>query len=251
MKKITNLLVFFVSFLVASCFNIHTKTRTPEVSLVKHLNNSTVILWRGSGNEYNTLCTGVWISDSQILTARHCVEALLTPKVILTDQGLEIKLPGIKDIPGVIVPYSNYSERNDEFNFNKKPHFAVAIAYSSMADLALLAPVSSDTNHEIAVLSSTMPEPGEKVHVIGHTVGMTYNYTVGVMSRTFETDNLGYNFTALHLSVIIGPGNSGGGAYDSDGKLLGICSQYGTRVAGIGLFVSIQDILDFLAENKN
>lgn len=88
-------------------------------------------------------------------------------------------------------------------------------------------------------------EVGEAIYVIGHPVGI-FNWTVtfGHVSKPAHRAqrlNVGLSMTAMrppiHLSVVVYPGNSGGGAFDKDGNLVGIV-QAGMR-GGPGLSFAV------------
>lgn len=249
MNKINNLLVFFVAFLIGSCFNLHIENPNQEqnVKLVRQLNNSTVMLLTKDSDDgaYRTICSGVWISKNRILTARHCIESQIRQEM---PSGFEFLAPppDITKIPGVVMGYANYADLDQKYTSLNKPKFAVAIAYHPVSDLAVLSTIQDDYNHNFVSLSHVNPEPGQKLHVVGHTIGMAYNYTSGSMSRIMEVSRFSGKFTALHISVVIGPGNSGGGAFDEQGNLVGICSMYRTNFSGMGFFVDIETVREFL-----
>lgn len=240
-----------------------------QESLIKHLSNSTaVLLIPGDDSKFIGSCAGVFVAPQRILTAKHCLEPYLPYKkvdisstdasellkiLILIDQQapelekLEMFQKDWSKIDSIQVPIKLYSQLNDSFyeNQNPSPYRAVLIATDSNNDLALLK-VTNPIKHEYVTIANKNIFLGQKIHVIGHPASLEYTYHQGFVSgerfRLFEEKMQHY----LQVSSAIFNGNSGGGAFDAQGNLLGICSIYLKEVPQISYFVHINEIKKFI-----
>lgn len=95
-------------------------------------------------------------------------------------------------------------------------------------------------------------EQGEKIYVIGHSLGLDYSISDGLVSgkRKFKTiDKKAKNNTELYqISAPISPGNSGGPAFDSKGNLIGVSTfTYGLKLKGqnINFTITNKELLSF------
>jgi S1-C subfamily serine protease len=90
------------------------------------------------------------------------------------------------------------------------------VKQSKESDLMLLVPTIDITPTFYVELADKEPEVSEKFKVIGNPMGLNdiYHEAIVVKYQTKYMIGLGRSYF----------GNSGGGAYNSDGKLVGICS---------------------------
>ena len=95
--------------------------------------------------------------------------------------------------------------------------FEIAVEYSDpVLDIAFLL---ADVDWlPIAEISTANPPVGTAVFAIGSPRGLTNTLSNGIVSGRREFSGL----PALQMSASIAPGSSGGGLFDSTGKLLGI-----------------------------
>lgn len=164
------------------------------------------------------MCAGVWIGDEWILTAKHCT----------TDDDDE----PVKGISYITDP-------------GTRTEYQATVAYrDEKYDLALLMALTRPV-HQWASVAKQHAPVGAAVHIVGHPAGLYWTYMTGQVA--------GYHFTmapladtgpVLQVQAPIYFGNSGGGAFDDDGQLVGICS-FGTRLPGEGFFVSVETINAF------
>lgn len=216
---------------------------------VEHLFRSTVTLLypNKETGEYRTICAGAWVSETKILTARHCAEAFLSNDVY-TLFGLKVDLD---KMIGIQIPYSNYEERDQVFKLDgiEQPHQAMVIGYDPDTDLALLE-TAEMTDHEILSLEGLEPKIKQKVQIVGHPSGIKYTYFEGIVSNPKRSMAMFYDdgkpHYVLHITSFVSPGNSGGPAADLDGNLLGICSYMVPRATGSSFFIRGEEIKDFL-----
>lgn len=168
-------------------------------------------------------CTGVWVSDDQILTAAHCVDE--------HPLGDGIDYAVSKDIskePVLVLP-------------------AKLVALDADHDLALL---KSDKPHgsAYAVLADHVTQ-GERAHTMGQPLGALWSYSVGVVAavRTADIDDTGAKLW-VQTTAPTSPGNSGGGLYNDAGELIGIAhGAYTGRAQNMNWYVHPQYIKAFLS----
>jgi hypothetical protein len=138
----------------------------------------------------------------------------------------------------------------------------VAVRISKRYDLAL-ARVKCSLPGVPAVLAPRPPDLGETVYVLGHTLGKPYTLTKGIVSSTHRQLRIGTK-SRFHMQVSAQSlgGNSGGPAFDSRGRLIGVLSggpfapvwtPFGrdmmrmVMVPHMALCVPLQHIRNFLA----
>lgn len=197
------------------------RTQEEQKAFIQNLENRTVALIglndMGSVKPY---CSGVWLNESSILTAAHCIK---DPSLVL------------------------YASKED-FN-SEELKAALVIKISEKDDLALLfAPLGGGKSRSIPLKISHDPWLGQKLHILGHPVGMWWTYTPGVVGSTvmrqFDEDKT----PAFQVSSAAWFGNSGGGAFDDDGNLIGICSWLNSAGPNLTFFVPPSAIREFIKE---
>ena len=191
---------------------------------VRDIREKTVALVQQS-DEGNFLpyCSGVWVGQIEIVTALHCVvdeDMNVTGKVIYRVSELD-KVGG-----EAVLKY---------FDFEN--------------DLVLLSATGDTTpSHGIATLASEAWQ-GQNVMIVGHTGGLWWTYTEGVVSsiRT-ATGDLGNQRILIQVSGPIWYGNSGGGVWDEKGRLLGISSMISGNIPNVGFFIHFKHINDIIRQ---
>ena len=102
-------------------------------------------------------------------------------------------------------------------------------------DLAVLsAPVLTKKNIlPMEMLTSTVPQ-GSKVFAVGNPQGLYWSYTEGVVSglRTRRRDGL--DLEIYQTQTPINYGNSGGGLYSMNGRLIGVNTWTGDKAVSEG-----------------
>lgn len=203
---------------------------TPShVDMATTLASKTVALVRSTSNtDVRAYCTGVWVSDSTILTAAHCV------------RGGEIG-----DVLDYVVRADVYAPGDDEVRDSIKPHGAIITAVDVGHDLALLRALVSPP-HGFALLSLEPIQPGMRVYSMGHPLGLWYSFSSGDVSAVRFEDGLSAPTLMIQTTTPISPGNSGGGLYDEWGMLVGVCHATYTRGQNANLFIHRQYITAIL-----
>jgi S1-C subfamily serine protease len=225
MKKFVALmcLAFFGS---ATCSGQH-PTESPKYgkkAMVERLQKTTVALvLPDDEGGLHAYCSGVWVGPNTVLTAKHCIE----------------------DRP--IVGYETLGDTHD-----KIPKLGVVVAVEEDNDLALLK-VDPKTmpEHPVALLGEEV-WTGEHVNIVGHTTGYWWTYIEGVVSSSelHEMVSKGRRPYAMQVSSPAWFGNSGGGAFDDEGKLIGISSWISVKAPNVSFFVHRSMIKDFLEKYR-
>jgi S1-C subfamily serine protease len=126
------------------------------------------------------------------------------------------------------------------------------LAIDAEHDLALISAENIPVNHPIAtVLNTQTIHDGDRVHIVGHTIGLWWTYCEGNVSSMWANIKgpTGIEVQALQISSPAWFGNSGGGAYDERGNLIGIASWVTTRAPNISFFVHHDEIVTFLQKH--
>ncbi len=230
--------IFFGSFffLVGCCSSVvtqsakekpsmseHEKVRSAQVQSAKKIRNLTVALTNLDPLKPEIHCSAIWIKPGMLLTANHCVD------------------------PNELITYMTFDEINDS-SF----HLAVVKGYDDVNDLALLlVDPSTEPQHEVASITNEIIEPGEEVNIMGHTVGLGWTFSKGYVSSIRSNLKNPFEDAAEKVIQISSPawlGNSGGGAFDSEGHLVGLCSYISTGAPFLTYFVHKNAIVKFLAK---
>lgn len=143
--------------------------------------------------------------------------------------------------------FLNHSDAIDEEVAQDKVWIGVVEKFDKELDLATVKPLGETSSHRIAKIIQEPINAGQLLHIVGHTVGITWSYSRGYVanSRKIEGPNA-VVINTIQASAPVWKGNSGGGAFDSDGHLVGICSWIDTRAPNISFFIHHDEILKFL-----
>jgi hypothetical protein len=250
MNKI--LLGLMVLIIAVGCGS-NVKTREPS-SLVRHIGNSTIALMvvgSVSHDEPRPYCSGVWVGTNAILTANHCVEAAWKMEMKRKIMQMEEKaaeaaishwltMSHVEHLGLVVIGTPiYYSSVGDVDEVGKSPYalrLGTVAVVDPTHDLALI--IVSGTNlpaHDIAVVADENPGIGERLHIVGQPRGLYWSYIEGVVSayRKSLPENRSI-VTEVNELDVVGPymqvsgpvwyGNSRGGAFDTEEKLVGIAS---------------------------
>ncbi len=197
--------------------------------LIENIKDSTVAFVILKNDQYKAYCSGVWISKNYILTAAHCVR----------DDDEE----NVKDIKLDIATYGDLKESKIS-----KAYRAKIIAENKKVDLALVK-CDDDIKHSFVYLSKMALFTGDDVHIIGHPAGYIYTYVPGAISvlRRMKLPS-GIQDTMMQVTAAVYFGNSGGGAFDRNGNLIGIAS-FISKVPLMSFFVHPETIEKFVNAN--
>lgn len=256
------LLWLFVLCGCVATINQVPKQQPSGPELAKQLANETVALvfivpskspkWN---DKVYVFCTGVYVSETTILTAAHCVQgfAHMTngKKETAEEEAKVIELPA-----HMRIPFSVPSEIVSPGRYPKtKPHAAEVIYSNSRQDLALLRIVQDDTLpiHSFVKLAQTNPPVGSKVEAMGNIERQYFSYREGVISAYRETmlyaGEKDIDGPFLQASILVSHGDSGGPLVDDNGALLGIASFINGEAAGLVYYIHRETIGSVLKAN--
>lgn len=195
------------------------------------------------------VCSGIWVDQTHILTAAHCVEKELPADLQkLFPDDVKIKVNPMSQP----VDYEVFDDMNQgELEDLSKKRTALVVGYAPQYDLALLAaPVPP--KHTVVNLGAPNLQVGTTTRVVGHTMTMGWSYMEGPISMTRFTQ-AGDSFpTKVHLVQISVPawsGDSGGGAFDSQGNLIGVALFVFKKAPNLTFFIGREEINSFLVSN--
>lgn len=122
-----------------------------------------------------------------------------------------------------------------------------------ISDLAIIKIVSPVELTPVTVADSSKLKYGQGLAVAGNPLGLGFSVSFGSVScPDRNTGDIGGNL--IQLDVSVNPGNSGGGAFDTEGNLIGVVvsKASGTSVDGIGYAIPsnrmlsvVNDLLKF------
>lgn len=242
----------------------------PQLNMAERLQRSTVALvhWTGKDSDGDKViiadpmdvlkyedpvlkpyCAGVWITKDAFVTAAHCVDDIGEP---IERQTLRQKM-GTAIWKGLGFPpwnpigqetiYSAFGDISDsEVVKLRVTHPCRIMSYDAEHDLAWIQalPDSVDPIPEhLTVKIAETARIGEDIDIMGHTTGLWWSYTrgwIGAVRPNYDIDSDDEKPADLiQVSANIWHGNSGGGAFNQRGELLGIVSEVRRVVNGAGV----------------
>lgn len=195
-------------------------------NIITEIESSTAALVKEVESEEVPYCAGVWVDTTHLLTALHCVVNEPNFAVLIKTKSM--------------------------FDNTTSPTQGVVVNGNVRVDLALVEVSYRVPLHGIARINTSKPVQGDHVHVIGHTAGYPWTYTEGSISsyRKSMRGPTGEKLAVVQVSGFVWMGNSGGGAWNSEGELVGIASWIDSRVSGVAFFISGEEIKHFLQEKQ-
>jgi S1-C subfamily serine protease len=171
-------------------------------------------------------CTGVWVGVDEILTAAHCVND-------------EEKKPWKGPVGD---PVTYVIKKDIDISENAIYHDSRVIAFDNSVDLALIQAEGVIPTHLVTLLPTELPAIGEIVYQVGHPHKLYWSFSSGEVSAYRHSGEIG---DVIQANISIWYGNSGGGLFDRDGKLIGICSRK-LEIPSMGYYVHLDSIKRFL-----
>jgi len=216
-----------------------------DEQIARHVQDATVALLVGPNGDKAPYCGGVWIDDKHILTAAHCAE-VLGRTIFSIDEEQDY------NAVGDIAMFLNTSDIKDGIIPQDFTWIGVVKKIDKEHDLALIQSISATSYHTIAVLALKDVKAGDPLHIVGHPIGLAWSYTKGYIAsiRNALGPVLGQHpisAKVIQASAPIWVGNSGGGAFNSDGHLVGLCSWITLRAPNIAFFIHRDELKKFLS----
>lgn len=208
----------------------------PDPTALADMTPSLVLL--DPGDPAWSYCSAVWVAQDKILTAHHCV-------------GVESKRTETKNEIGLRVYFTLRSEYTGVYQDPLHIHAATVLKTDRLHDLALLQTEEAFIIHPVAPLAAATPAVGDDLWFMGHPKGLTWTLAKGWVAAYREADFAPIDFEKLGPFLQAGAptvykGNSGGGAFNDHGELVGIAS-FMLGSPGSLFYVHLSTIKSFLA----
>lgn len=162
---------------------------------------------------------------------------------------------------GYIVTNAHVVESNDKTeieieNFKKEKikNFTIVKCYKKDIDLCLIK--TNVSPKSFFKLNNKDFERGENIYVIGHSLGLDYSFTDGLISgvRTYKdvSKDSKQNTKLYQISAPISPGNSGGPIFTKDGSLVGVSTfVISAKVAqNLNFSITNKELAKYFKEKK-
>lgn len=245
MKKIYALLLMIVML----CGCVTSRELTTKVPLhIDDLDNKTVaFVMLDRDGDRSPFCTGVWVSQTVILTAWHCISG----RIKLLNDTSESEVPLTTET--VVFEYVVKSQAVGHFaEVTGELHQSVFLDSDVKNDIALVRTVGATPQHPYAKLADNVVR-GESVHVVGHPIGFYWTYVTGHVSALrnpgwfYHQPTLG---EIVQLSSPIWKGNSGGGVFNDNGELIGILSFISSEAPNTAFAIHVNEVRRLMLSNK-
>jgi S1-C subfamily serine protease len=184
------------------------KERQPQQHVViSEITNKVVTL-----NDDQVYCGGIWVKPTQFITAYHCIK-----------------------------------NKHNSIYYNKKDSSRIRsgslVKFSEQYDLALVE--TGDSDHLVADLAMRSSNVGDKLHIIGHTMGLSWSYMEGWTSAYRDRVSSHHYGPYLQINASIYYGDSGGGVFNEQGELIGVTS-FIANVPNVAFAVHVENIRLFI-----
>lgn len=216
-------LFLFLAFFVMACTP---PAQTPHNRASSDLEQKTVALVEESLFGPHVYCSGVWVSEDQILTANHCLADL--------DIGERVMYVTRNDVS---------ASDEDEIEALRAGRLQ---ARDEEHDLALVT-VKLQPPHAVATVARGDVTVGESTETMGHPMGLWWSYSTGVVSAIRVVSDEDNAMWYVQSTASISPGNSGGGLFNADHEVIGVCHAYFPRGENLNIYVHVQYVRAFLA----
>jgi hypothetical protein len=260
-KTITLLLliVLFVSSSLGCCSHIKSLLPLTNAGRAELIGNETVALVHTYKGDTKIYCAGVWISETKIMTANHCMEGLA--QRVAVEQAIEAGIDPMALQMGIVeLPYVNpmnlelsFIVRDEVAGFQENPnamHQAKVMVLTHDHDLAILQALNVP-EHQVAKLAKTTGLVGDKVYAMGHPERLAWSFMEGVVSAYHEEIKIAQvRGPLMQVMLPVWHGNSGGGVFNENGELEGIISFMPPEAPEVGFCIGLESIKGLMAGQK-
>lgn len=177
------------------------------------------------------ICGGVWVAPEWFITARHCT----------------------MDSDGIPVDECSYAT-----NFNPGTSYPATVVHRALhADLALVHANGVVQLHPIATIARYTSDVGERLHMVGHVASLYWSFTYGsvasyrvdmhIMLGGVDHSDIG---PFMQVQAPTEQGDSGSGAFNEAGQLVGIGDFVIEQAPGYGFYNTASTIQAFIDRSK-
>ena len=205
---------------------------------VRELRDETVALVEPDEDGiFDVYCSGFWVKENLILTAHHCVEHIVKQEYEKADK----EAPDHLKVEGYTVYYRTYRDyiRDHESPISIRARTAIIVRAEEATDLALLVIEGNTPKHSTATISKLPIPDGSQAFAVGHSVGMYYTFSQGIVSN----NRIDGDINILQTWLPCGGGNSGGPIYNIYGEVIGVLVS-GHRRAPTMTFGVHRDVIE-------
>jgi hypothetical protein len=254
MKKIGDFyfvfLMFFMIFCAGCCYNGKPKTFSTKEQFISHLEDSVVGLpiYDDNGTFRYLHCTGFFIDEKHIMTARHCLlpmQEIMALKKLMGDNPVfnevleemtQQEIKKIKEIP--VLKHNKELERDIYKNIKTAQPIKTKLVFMNTRTMG----IEYDTN-DVAILevldkkdyskhwlkfAKYVPNVQEPIMLISMINSNPWYVTTGTVSKVLWQYSKDLK-TSMPLSIVsnitVVPGASGGALLDTNGDIVGLTSS--------------------------
>ena len=272
--------LFILGLVTGACQS--SSARYPDGNQAGELAGQTVALLDSDmlelGMGPRAYCSGVWVSDDTILTADHCTDDAFIGDVLIyaAPQDMYEVATCTPGAPGTGDAQSSGTDAGDagpkalagedatagqpaecpyvpggaRVKGSVTGRSAVLYARDTDHDLALLHALFTPPMHLTAKVTPEGPSPGDFAQSMGHPKGLMWSYSTGVVSAVRPLNVLDRDLTWVQSTTPISGGNSGGGLFNAQGYLIGLCHASVTSGQNLNFFIHPAYIRAFLKGTK-
>ena len=239
------LLILNVNFTYGTC------QAQQKISIVNKIEESTIalVLKSNDGKSLSSYCSGIWVSETEILSAAHCV--IYSGKLrlgITSNENLSYNPIGDN------IYFVNKSDviGTGDIVRSGRQNEAIVSAYDEKIDLALLkvSKFNHKSKHDIIMINQQSEHilDSSRIYIVGHPEGLLWTYFEGYVSAVrinihgpapIQADVIQIASPATH-------GNSGSGVCDEKGNLIGVFSYIESTTVNVGFAIHHDTIVTFL-----
>ena len=202
-----------------------------ENETINHLMRSTVGLYsKKSGGFY---CSGFYVAEDIVVTARHCVARLEVLNMINSDPT-EILKKALYEEPVLLVDYDEHtnpaSQTEVVYKVSKILHTSLNTDISDLfgEDIAVLKLESSEnkSKHWLST-ANNLSQHGEIVYSVGFPVGAPWILSKGIVSQYLTHEGFDVPIRSLIINMTAYFGSSGSPVVNDRGEVVGLVSAIG------------------------
>jgi S1-C subfamily serine protease len=220
---------------------------------IAKLKSSTVVfMGKAENGNYDTYCSGFFVSETEILTAAHCAEEAVVRQAPSKIQPLLEEAIDGADVVGTEMIYTTSGYIGSVGENPRGAFIGKVIAEDHPHDLALVRIRRNNPPHQFLDLSQRLPELGDPVATMGAPGAIGYSYSAGTISNIhyeIMDPTLGKQGPFVQVEMAINPGNSGGAVINSDsGEVVGLMDFTNNQLRGHGFAIASTACHGFVRE---